>query len=193
MSDDHATTRDDERLAELDDYVRGRGDDVDAFEEALFTRALAGEAPELALHDALSRGVAALAGRGTLDPWITASDLEALRARHGARLAVVELGSGGDAGTIPLPESAEVVVTRIPMDLRGVERVDVEALTVDGTLIKTMLDARFDPADGALFACCEAELARIVGTTPVRMRAWAVRGSDRRLVREAVTRLAPAG
>ena len=173
------------RLARLDDHLRGRGDDPDAYEEDLFARAAEGTADELAFLDRLADGLHQLVARGTFDPWITAAEADALRARYGDALALREVSLHG-TGVVEVPLDAEVLVTRIPLALEGVDELEIDALTTDGTLIKTMTGVRFDPSDGALYACCEGELARRTVGPPVLSRVWDVRGGERRLIREFV-------
>jgi hypothetical protein len=47
-----------------------------------------------------------------------------------------------------------------------------------------MPDIAFDPADGAVFACCEAELARASANTPTITRVYAFDDDGRRLLCE---------
>ena len=61
---------------------------MDAYEEDLFARALAGAAPELAFHTALGEQLRAMNARGTLDLWLTARGVERVVA-SGLRVAAV--------------------------------------------------------------------------------------------------------
>lgn len=150
----------DAALLRLDDYVRGHGEGLDdeRYEDDLFARAVAGEAPELRLRDALRGTFREMEARGTISPWITSADIARLRA-SGLRLQLAEVDPANPVALV-LDDEAELLVTRVPLDLAGVRRLDVEITTPDGRLLKKMPDLSFDPRDGAVFACCEMELAR---------------------------------
>jgi hypothetical protein len=173
----------DAAIARLDDYVRGRvGEDDDAYEEALFARALADDAPELAFRARVGASLRTLDARGTLDVWLTARDVERVRA-SGLRTFFHEIDPAHPVAP-QLPADAELVITRVPIDLAGVRALDVEVLSPDGRLLKRMPDVAFDPADGAIFACCEAELARTAAASQTITRLWATDDGGRRLVGE---------
>jgi hypothetical protein len=164
----------DTAIARLDDYVRGRDADggatVDGYEEDLFARALAGDADELRFRDDLGSMVRALAGRGALDMWLTARDAAEVRA-SGVPATYYDLADVEN----PPPEiapDAELVLARIPLPLAGVRAVDVDVLAPDGRLLKRMPDVAFDPADGAVFACCDVGLARIASASRCLIRFW---------------------
>jgi hypothetical protein len=71
-------------------------------------------------------------------------------------------------GAVSLPSDAavELVIVRLPVDLAGVDQVDFEISDPDGTPVKTIRDFRFDAADGALYAVCDAGLVRVVFGRP---------------------------
>lgn len=165
-------------LERLDDYLRGHdaGEDVDAYEDDLFARALAGDAPELAFRAALGVTLREMQARGTIEPWLTAREVERLRT---SSLRVVFLEYESLLGAT-IPDDAELVVTRVPIDLRGARRVDAEVTAPDGTVLKVMPEIRFDPADGAVWACCEADLARVAHGARTLTKVWAVDDEQRR-------------
>ncbi|AKF03647.1 hypothetical protein [Sandaracinus amylolyticus] len=66
-------------------------------------------------------------------------------------------------------------------------RLDVEILGADGTFVNTMPDVRFDPADRAVYACCEGDLARRTVGTIVVDRSWSNDRGERRLLAELTT------
>lgn len=177
----------DAALSALDDYVRGVHDEAQArdFEEDLFARALSGSAPELAFHAGLASTFAAMAARGTLELWLTARDLSRVL-NTGLRVQQFEL----DLAQPKLPDLAaefDLLITKVPLDLTGIRRLDAEILSADGVLLKTMPDISFDPADGAVYACCEAELARTAASARTVTRVWATDDAGRRLVSEIRT------
>lgn len=170
-----------ERLA---GYLDGHGDG-DAYEEELFARAAAGLAPELAKLDAIVSGIVDLAERGTFELWLDAAECERMRARYGERLSFVDLGRepGPDAAAA---RDVDIVITRIPVDLQGVDEVEVEVVAERGGTLKTMR-AAIEPGADALYACCEGDLARRAFRPGVITRFWAVAPGERRLLRELVT------
>lgn len=179
-------TDQDAAAARLDDYIRGVVDDVRAsdYEEDLFERALAGTARELTFRAGLGATLRAMNARGTLDLWITASDVERLRAAPDLRVVVYELDLAHPVDP-EVPPDTDLLITRIPVDLRGIGRLEAEVVAEDGRLLKRMPDIAFDPVDGAVYACCEAELARTVSSTQRTItRVFATDDSGRRLVLE---------
>jgi len=174
-------------VAKLDDYVRGALDEAesDSFEQELFERALTGAAPELGFHASLEATFRAMSARGSLEPWITSKDVARLRGNPALKVAVFELDLEHPVGP-EVPPGTDLLITRIPVDLRGVGRLDAEVYAPSGELIKRMPDVTFDPVDGAVYACCEAELARTAAAAPPSItRVWATGAdSERRLVLE---------
>jgi hypothetical protein len=168
----------------LDDYVRGAADDALAhdYEEDLFARALAGEAPELAFRVELGATLREMEARGALELWITARDVERIRA-SGLRVVLFELDL--ENPTVPeIPPGTDLLIARVPLDLTGVQSLEIEVLSSDGHVLKRMPDLQFDPADGGIFACCEADLARLAANANRTSRFWAVADSGRRLLLE---------
>lgn len=174
----------DAAIARLDDYARGQLPDDAAgdYEQDLFARALDGAAPELVFRDQLQRTLREMKQRGTIDPWITARDLDRIRS-SGLRVELFEL----DVQNPRMPDltrEVDILVTRVPIDLTGVQRMDAEVLTPAGQLLKVMRDISFDPADGAVYACCEIELARTAASVTTLTRVWAIDDAGRRLLLE---------
>jgi hypothetical protein len=114
-----------------------------------------------------------------LQLWLTSRDLDRVRAT-GARIHYAELADTQNG----FPDDAELVIVRVPLDLRSVHKLDGEVLTPDGRLVKAMPDIHFDPADGAIYACCEADLARTAASSRMISRLYATDDSGRRLVLE---------
>jgi hypothetical protein len=175
-------------LSHLDDYVRGRenGASVAEYETELFERALAGSAPEVAFHAGLASTLRLMNARGSLDLWICERDIERVRA-SGLKAMVWEWTL---EHPLPpeIPPGTDLVITRIPLPLAGVRTIDAEIYSADGRLLKRMPDVLFEPADGAIFACCEAELARAAASAPRTLtKVWAVSDGERRLVAELTT------
>jgi hypothetical protein len=182
---DPATTNFEAASELLDDYVRAVLDDALAhdYEEDLFARSLRGRAPELAFRVGLGATLRKMDARGTLEVWITSRDVERLRGL-GLRTVVFELDLQNPSAP-EIPPGTDLFIARIPLDLTGVRSVELEALSSDGRVLKRMPDVRFDPADGAIYACCEADLARIAANADRTTRFWAVDDSGaRRLLLE---------
>ena len=179
--------KDFEALTErLDDYVRGAVDDALAhdYEEDLFARSLAGEAPELAFRVELGATLREMEARGTLELWLTVRDVERIRA-SGLRVVLFELDM--ENLTMPeIPPGTDLLIGRVPLDLTGVRSLEIEVLSRDGHVLKRMPDVLFDPADGGIFACCEADLARLAANADRTSRFWAVEDSGRRLLLEVL-------
>lgn len=175
-------------LTRVDDYVRGHGDEssVAVYEEELFARALEGNALEAAFHAGLASTFCSMSARGTLDLWITARDIERVRA-SGLKTVVWEWNAA-DPHSLQLPPDTDLLITRIPLPLEGVRSIDAEVYAADGRLLKRMPDILFDREDGAVFACCEAELARTAANTPRTLtKVWVTTDSERRLLAELPT------
>jgi hypothetical protein len=173
----------DDLLDRLDDYVRGKKrDDDDAYEEELFTRALAGTAKELVAFDSLAASLRDLAGRGTLPNFTTAAEVERLRQTLGDRAAFVE----PDTARESLSKSAELLIIKVPLDLADIERVDVESVDQSVGTVKTMPDVVFEKGADALYLCCEMSLAQRAGSVgPVLTRFWGYRAGEKRLLLES--------
>lgn len=169
-------------ITRLDAYTRAElpDDEAEAYEAELFGRAMAGNAPELTFRSGLERQLRAMDARGTLDLWLTRRDLARVLA---SGLRVVQFDLDVANPTVPVfPEQFDLLVTRIALDLTGVHRLDAEVLTPSGELLKRLPDIAFDPADGAIYTCCEAELARTAASVQTVMKLWAEDDSGRRLV-----------
>ena len=178
----------DAALIQLDDYVRAQqrdDDQVAEFEEDLFERALGGDAPELEFRAGLSHALRVMNANGTLELWLRRSQVEALLASD-RRVVFFDLDVKNVAPP-PIPDDAELLITRVPLDLRGVRTLDAEIHTEDGVFLKRMPDIGFDPEEGAVYACCEAELARTamsaISVNRVT-RVWATRDGERQLLLE---------
>jgi hypothetical protein len=175
----------DQALLQLDDYVRGvtPASDVDAFEDDLFERALACRAPELDLRSGLEGTLRDMKKRGTLELWLTRSQVEAL-ANSGLKISYYELNFA-DPQPPQIAPDADLLVAKIPVDLSGVKRIEVEVLADDGRVLKVMPDIHFESNEGAVFGCCEAELARTASAAERTTRFWAFgEDAERRLLLE---------
>jgi hypothetical protein len=174
----------DAALSALDDYVRGHLPDADAerYEAELFGRALAGAAPELGFRDHVGRTLRVMASRGTLDMWLTQREVERMNASN---LRILHFELDLDRPDRPdLSSDFDILITKIRIDLRGVHQLDAEILAPDGRLLKNMPDVSFDAAQGVVYACCEAELARAALAAQTITRLWVTDDSGRRLLRE---------
>lgn len=179
-------------LERLDDYLRGALADAeaDAYEEELFGRAATGRAPELAFVDGLTAALRDAVERGTYELYVTAAGVERVMAR-GVRVQRVELLNTVEPQRYVLERDADLVVARMPVDLTGVRSLDAEIYAGD-RLSKVMRDVSFDPGDGAVFFCCDGELARRTVGFVATTRFYARDDAGRRLVAElhAVSELA---
>ena len=153
-------TTTDEALELLDDYMSGALQEADAFEDELFERAARGEASEALFVDRVALLGRFLAGRGGLAMGTTRAQVEALIER-GLRIHTIDLGSGGRVELGPFPDDVDLVVTKIAVDARGFDHLEVDCHTLAGQLVKTFRDVQCDPEEGALYAVCEAPLARL--------------------------------
>jgi len=124
---------------------------------------------------------------GTLDLWRTAREVEELVA-SGRRVRIFDIDLANP--TPPdLSGDFDIFVTKVSIDLTGIRRCDLEVFTLDGRLLKKIPDIAFDPDDGALFLCCEAELARVSASVKAvsRLWGWSEDESERRLLAEYVS------
>ena len=170
-------------LERLDDYVRGQGtdDEWEAYELRLFARAVADDAPELAFRDSVAAAFSKLKGTNTLDLWLTSRDVERLRA-SGVRAAFLEYDTTNPQAS--LPTDVDLLVMKVPLDLADIETLDVDVIAPDGRLLKRMPDVAFDRADGAIYACCDIELARIAAGSGRIAQVWGTGAGGRRLLAE---------
>jgi hypothetical protein len=171
-------------LSRLDDYVRGQGDDESQgeYEESLFQRALANDAPELTFRAGLCATLRSMNARGTLDMWLSRSQFEKLLSSE-LRTALLVFDSENPTG-VEIPPDAELVITKVKLDLTDVQSLEVEVLNDDGSTLKRMPDIAFDAAENAIYICCEAELARKASASKRMTRLWATGPSGRWLLAE---------
>jgi hypothetical protein len=175
----------DARVAALDDYVTGsmQEHDASAFEEALFDDAARGANEDAAYFDELARSMRFVGRHGVIGRSFTRAEVD--RLAQVERMHILELDAAQPMGLVPWGDDVDVVVTHLPVDLRGADLVDVVVERPDGAHIKTFRDVGFDPADGSVFAYCEAPLARIaLMSGPTVTRVIAERGGKRAQVAE---------
>lgn len=177
----------DTAAARLDDYVRGHLPEAEAddYEADLFTRALDGAAPELAFRAGVGHTLRAMAARGSLDLWLTARDVERV-VQSGRRVLQFDLAVTPPS-ELSIEGDFELLITRVPLPLEGVRRLEAEVFSLRGERLKVMPDIAFDPADGAIFTCCEAELARSAADSKTVTRVYAIDDTGRRLLCELKT------
>lgn len=152
----------------LDAYQSGEMPDAEAasFEEELFAAAAAGaseRAAEASFLDRVSLIGQHLAPRGGWDFGSSRARVDQL-ITAGLRVQVInpEPGSPSEPFRVPpIDDDAEIVVTHVPIDVRGYDSVRVLVEKPDGTELKVFRDIGFDPIDGSVYAVCEAPLARI--------------------------------
>jgi hypothetical protein len=174
------------RLESLDDYLSGTmpDDTAHGFEEELFAVAAAGAAGEAEFVDRVAEigrflvsrsGMAMGTSRKRVDE-LLASDLKVHYFDAGPPGAPVVIPAWGDG--------IDVVITRIGIDTRGYEHVDVEITGPDGNVLKTIRDVE-GAEDGAFYAACEGPLARLAfALGPTVSRITGMRGGKRELIAE---------
>ena len=172
-------------LARVDDYVSGQMPDAEAttFEEELFAAAASGSAAGASFLHELGRLSTWLQRRGLFNVGSTRAQVDAIIA-SGLKVHLTSIEKVAGVVEFPLwPEDTEIVVTRLDVDLRGYEDVEVQITTTEGVELKTFRDVTYDPNEGALYAVCEEPLARIAltrGTTVSRVSA--VRAGQRETI-----------
>lgn len=150
----------------LDAYVTGDMSDADAagFEEELFEAAARGNATDAAFVDQVSRLGRFIDGHGGFDVGGSRARVDELLAK-GLRVQLLAAEpQSPDDHVIRFPkieDDAELVVTHLPLDVRGYDSVDVVIEKPNGEVLKRFRDIGFDPHDGSVYAVCEAPLARI--------------------------------
>lgn len=149
----------------LDAYQSGLMPDSEAteFEEELFAAAASDTASEARLVDRLSLIGHFLLPRGGWDIGSRRERVDQLIAA-GLRVQILSPPEPAPGAPLQLPkidDDAEIVVTHVPIDVRGYDSIDVVMEKLDGTELKTFRDVSFEPSDGSLYALCEAPLARI--------------------------------
>jgi hypothetical protein len=147
-------------LEHLDDYVTGTMPDDEAagFEEALFAAAAKGEAEEARWFERFQLLVGYLAEGDVLVRGTTAEDVSAL-AKGGAKVHLVELQPG--TTRYELRTDVDIVVTRVPVDVRDYESVEASIENPDGRVLHTFRDCMGDPETGHLYAICATPLANM--------------------------------
>ena len=120
--------------------------------------------------------------RGTLSLWLTTRGVDEL-ADSGLRILRFTLDLTQPSGP-DLQSEFDILVTKVLIDLTGVRRLEAEVLSPDGRLLKVMSDIPFDTADGAVYACSEADLARAAASVSSLTRVFATYDDGRRLIGE---------
>ena len=144
-------------------------------EEALFE-----EPRHAAFFAALRDQLRALSARGTFHPVLREDEAARLRAHATVRVGEIEIGMPVDREALL---ASEVLLVRVPLDLEGVSRLDVE--TAIGAHEPAIYpDVPFDPGAGCVWLCCEIELAVESAALGAVQRFVAVRGAERRVLRE---------
>jgi len=179
----------DESLVTLDGYLRGHGTDAEAaaIEADLFERAFADAAPELVFVDELTSMVQRLGQRGTLELYIRAADVERIRASN-RKVQMIEIANKPELQSYVIEADTDVLIARTAIDLRGFEELDLELYLGDSDVpAKVMRDISFDADDGAVFMCCEGELARATTGIRTKTRLFGRDTNGRRLITEVNT------
>jgi hypothetical protein len=141
-------------------------DEATAFEEELFLAAATGAAQEATFLDKVSRIMRHLAPRGGLDVGSSRARVDELIA-SGLRVQVMEPKRARVTTFPKIDDDAELVITHVPVDVRGYDSVDVIVERPDGENLKVFRDVGWDPIDGTVYAVCEAPLARIAAAVGI--------------------------
>jgi hypothetical protein len=145
---------------------------------------------EAALFDAPHEEIDALAEligmlrrlgeRGTYEPFVLPEEAARIRAAR-PRVLALEATHPRWEPSISVADDFEIFLSFFPVDLSGIERVEV-AWEAPGVGEVRAMEARFDPAAGGLWLCCERELA-LRSTNNVVIRIYEREGDGRRLLR----------
>lgn len=148
------------KLERLDDYVTGTMPDDEAagFEEELFAAAAKGEDEEARWFERFQLLMSWFAKDGLLVRGTTAEDVDALVAA-GLKVHVVELEA--DKTLAYEEKDVDIVVTHVPLDVRGYDDVIATIERPDGRVLHTFRDCMSDPKTGHLYAICAAPLANL--------------------------------
>lgn len=167
-------------LTELDDYVSGYMSDEAAlgFEDDLFATAAAGEATAPEFLDHIGRFGRYLKERVGLAMGSSRAFVDQLRG-SGLNVQYSELTPGTPVRSAPIADDTDIVISRVDVDLRGYSDIEVAIELPDGTPLKTFRDVECDPGDGALYAVCEATLARMALSVHTVARISATRDGKR--------------
>ena len=170
-------------LTELDDYLSGFMPDETAagFEDGIFAAAAAGEASPLGLVDHIGQFGRYLSGRVGLAMGSSRAQVDRIRA-SGLKVEYTELAPGVPVRGPRIADDTEIVISRVDIDLRGYTDIEVNVERPDGTLLKTFRDVECAPEDGALYAVCEATLARMAQSVHTVARISATRDGKREQV-----------
>lgn len=143
----------------LDDYVSGHLDDAEAarLEEQLFAAAAAGNAAMLRRFDALTTRLHELGARGTFAATVTPAYAEEYQRLSKLRVTVYAYPDKVDVDA--LLARTDITFIKLPVDLRDVDRVDLEMGTRQHPSVKVMPEVDFTPDAGCIVMCCEHELA----------------------------------
>lgn len=167
-------------LTELDDYLSGFMPDEAAacFEEALFAASAAGECGEAEFVDRLGQFGRYLRDRVGLSLGSSRALVDRIRA-SGLKVEYTELAPGVPVHGARIADDTDIVISRVDVDLRGYSDIEVQIELPDGTPLKTFRDVDCAPEDGALYAVCEATLARMAQSVHTIARIIATRDGKR--------------
>lgn len=168
----------------FDAYQSGDMTDDDAarFEEELFAAAALGGAHEATFVDKMSRIARYLYPRGGLDVGSSRARVDELIA-SGLRVQLLEPKVARVSKVPKIQDDADLVITHVPIDVRGYDSVDFIVEKADGEHLKVFRDVGWDPVDGTVYAVCEAPLARIASAIGViRSRIIGYRGDQQHVI-----------
>lgn len=169
------------KLGDLDDYLFGAlpEEQVDAFEQALFDSAARGDNAESQFLDRVGVWGRFLAARSGLIDNFTRAFVDSLVER-GFKVEIEE-AKPGQPFSPQWSEEAEIAVTRYAFDVRGhTGRLEADVETPEGDRVKTFRDVLYDPTDGAIYAVCEALLARKTVGLHCLIKLYEWEGNERR-------------
>jgi hypothetical protein len=174
------------RLESLDDYLSGAMPDETAsgFEDELFAASAEGSASEADFVDRVAEIGRFLVSRSGMAMGTSRKRVDELLASD-LKVHYFDAGPPGPPVVIPAwGDDIDVVITRIGLDTRGYEHVDVEITGPDGKPLKTIRDVE-GAEDGAFYAACEEPLARLAfALGPTVSRITGMRDGKRELIAE---------
>jgi hypothetical protein len=119
---------------------------------------------------------------GAVNGVVTGAFVKRLAA-EGLRLREYRVPQNGSIHCTVTPDD-DLLITRLDAPLVGVERLDLERLSGEGTTLERMCDVPFDVTAGEVVLTPRMERIRALPATTVRFRLLAVAPSGERLVGE---------
>jgi hypothetical protein len=130
----------------------------------------------------IADGVRAAFRTGAVNGVVTGAFVKRLAA-EGLHLREYRVPQNGSIHCTVTPDD-DLLITRLDAPLVGVERLDLERLSAEGTTLERMCDVPFDVTAGEVVLTPRMERVRALPATTVRFRLLAIAPSGERLVGE---------